>query len=83
MGSDDGIVITNLVMTFPQLSSTHENAISTCAKGFDDEYRVHSTSTHDPDHPDVRWILKTGNPSGVRRCVATPVTEKAQYFRLK
>jgi hypothetical protein len=83
MCSDDRIVITNLVMTFPQLSSPHENAIGTCAKGFDDEYRVHSATTHDPDHPDVRWVLKTGNPCGVGRCIATPVAEEAQYLRLK
>ncbi len=83
MGGNDGVIITNLVMTFPQLSSTYENAVSTCAKGFDDEYRVHSARTHNPDHPDVRWILKTGNSCGVGRCIAAPVAEEAQYLRLK
>jgi hypothetical protein len=83
MGSDDGIKITKLVMTFPQLSSTHENAVRPCEKSFDDEYRVHSARAHDPDHSDVRWILKTGNPCGVGRCIAAPVAEEAQYLGLK
>jgi hypothetical protein len=83
MGSDDGIVITNLVMTLPQLSPAHENAIRTCSEALNNKYWVHSACTHDPDHPDVGRILETGNPCGVGCRVATPVAEEAQYLRLK
>lgn len=70
-------------MTFPQLSPSHKYAINACKEGLNNEDGVHSAGAHDPDHSDVRGVLKTGNPCGVGRCIAAPVAEEAQYLRLK
>jgi len=37
MLGDDGVIITNLVMTFPELSPAYKYTIGTCREGFDDE----------------------------------------------
>jgi hypothetical protein len=76
----NGVVITNLVMTFSKLSPTGEYAVSSCQKGFHDKERIDPASAHDPYGPDVGRILKTGDAGGISRRIAAPVAEKAQYF---
>jgi hypothetical protein len=75
---DHGIVITDLVMTFLQLSAAHEYPIGACREGFDDEQGIHSAGTHDSDRSDVRRVLKTGNPRRISRRIAAPVAEETQ-----
>jgi hypothetical protein len=77
--SDDGVIITNLVMTFPELSPAHKYAIGACRESFDDEQGIHSAGTHNSDCSDVGWVLKTGYTRRIGRCIAAPIAEEAQY----
>jgi hypothetical protein len=83
MLENERVVITKLVMTFPKLSPANEQAVGTREKGFHDENGIHSTGTHNSNHPDVRWVLKTGDTGGISRRITTPVAKKAQDFRIK
>jgi hypothetical protein len=83
VGGDDGVVITNLVMTFPQLSPAHENAVGPGGKAFHDEKRVHPTGAHNANGANIRRILKAGHTRSVRRSVTAPVAQEPQNFRNK
>jgi hypothetical protein len=79
MLGDDGVIITNLVMTFPKLSPAHKYTIGACRESFDDEQGIHSAGTHNSDCSDVRWVLKSGYTRRIGRCIAAPIAEEAQY----
>ncbi len=79
----DGVIITNLVMTFLKLSAANKQTINTYTKGFDNEKRIHSAGTHDPNYPNIGWILKTGNTCRIGCRIATPVTEETKYSWFK
>jgi hypothetical protein len=76
MISYNGVVITNLVMTFSKLSPAYKYTISPFMKGLHDKKRINSAGTHNPDSPDVRGILKTGNTRRIGCCVTAPITKK-------
>jgi hypothetical protein len=59
MGGYDGVIITDLVMTLPEVSTAHKKTVSACAEGLYDKQGIHPAGTHDPDHPDVGRVLKT------------------------
>jgi hypothetical protein len=61
MGSDYGIIITDLVMTFAELSAAHENTVCTGTKGLDNKERIHPSSAHDPYNSNIWRILKAGH----------------------
>ena len=83
VGGDDGVVITNLVMTLSQLSPTHKNAISPIQKPIHQEDGIYPAGAHHPDHPDMMRVLNPGHPSRVRRGIAAPMAEKSKNFRFK
>lgn len=83
MGGYDCVIITNLVMTFPELSPANKKTISTYTKCFDNEKGVHSSGTHDPNYPYIGWVLKTGNTCRIGCRIATPVTKETEYFWFK
>jgi hypothetical protein len=58
MDCQNGIVVTNLVVTFPELSPPDKNSIHTDAESLDDKNRVHSSGAHDPDGAHVGWVLE-------------------------
>jgi len=60
---DYGIVITNLVMTFAKLSTTHKYPVRPHTERTDNKQWIHSSGTHDPDGPDIWRVLKTGYTS--------------------
>jgi len=68
-------------MTFVELSAAHEHPVYACRKGRDGEKGIHSAGAHDSDHPDVRRILKPGNPRRVGCSIATPVAKESQNLR--
>ena len=83
VGGDDGVVITNLVMTFPQLSHADKNTVGPCGKALHDEKGVHPSGAHDANGADVGRILEAGHPRRVRRGIAAPVAQEPQNFRHK
>jgi hypothetical protein len=83
MGSDYSVIITDLVMAFPKLSTTHKYTINPRTEGFDNEQGIHPAGTHDPDHPDIGWVLETGNACRISCRIAAPVTEKTHYVWFK
>jgi len=44
-------------MALSQVSPSHPDAVTTVYETLQDEYRIDPSGTHDPDHPDVGWIL--------------------------
>jgi hypothetical protein len=61
MGRHDGVIVTNLVMTFPKLSAANEHAVNSGTKGLHNKQGIHPAGAHDPDDPYIGWILKTGD----------------------
>ncbi len=54
----NGIVITDLVMAFPEVSPARENSVGPGEEGFNNENRVDSAGTHYANRPDVWRILQ-------------------------
>ena len=76
-------VITVPVMAFAKVSATHKDAVGLVYKTVQEEYGVYAAGAHDPDHPNMRGILKTRNPCRISRCIAAPVAQKTEYFWFK
>jgi hypothetical protein len=68
--------ITFQVMTFAQVSATHQHPVSTLGKSVDDQIRVYHTGTHHPDNPAVRGILDPGNSGQISTGIGAPITEE-------
>jgi len=60
-------------MTFTELSAAGEYAGCTFDKTAHYKSGIKSTGTHNPDRPQVRRILISGNPGGICGCIAAPV----------
>lgn len=54
-------MITVQVMAFSQVSAHDHDAISPLPEGIDNELRMDHARAHDPDDPDVGWILHPGS----------------------
>ena len=78
-----GFVITRPVLAFTEVSTTHKDAISPIDKPIHEEDGIYAARAHHPDDPDVGRILKTGHPSRISRCIATPMAKEAEDFRFK
>jgi len=70
-------VITGPVMTFPKVSTAGKYTVCAIDKTFKDKNRIYPSGAHDPDDPDIGWILKSGNASCVRRSITTPVAKES------
>jgi hypothetical protein len=67
-------------MTFTRVSTIYQNAISSPLKGLEDENRVHTAGTHEPDDPDSRRVLKAAYPCQIGSSIGTPITTKGNNF---
>ena len=76
----DNFVITGPVMTFPEVSTTGKYPVCAVDKSFKDKNGIYPAGAHDPDDPNMGWILKSGNACCVRRSITTPVAKKSEYF---
>jgi hypothetical protein len=50
--------ITYQVMTIAEMSPGHKDAVAALFERSNDKQGIHSAGTHDPDGPDIRWILQ-------------------------
>jgi len=60
-------------MALAEMSATYEDAVGAIEKTVQKEHGVYSARTHDPDDPDMGWILKPRHPGRISRCIAAPV----------
>jgi len=70
-------------MAVAQVSPTHEDAVHTLLKCPQNMVRGYTPGTHDPNSPDVRWILQSTNPSQVSSGVCSPRTQKTNNLGFK
>ena len=70
-------------MAFAEMSTTDKNAVSTIDKSVQKKGSVYTPGTHDPDDPDMGWILKPRHPSRISSGIAAPVTKEPQDFWFK
>jgi hypothetical protein len=78
-----GGYITVQVMTFSDMSATHENTVNSLLKSQQKMMGRHAGRTHHPDNPDVCGVLQSTDPSQVSSRVRSPGTQKAKYSWLK
>lgn len=76
----NNFVITGPVMTLPEVSTTGKYTVCTVDKAFKDKNGIYTAGTHDPDDPDMGWILESGNACRIRGSITTPVAKKSEYF---
>jgi hypothetical protein len=79
----DGVIITNLVMAFTELSPTNKDTIHTRLESGKDEQGIHSPGTHNPDSSYIRRVLKAGYPGRVCCGITAPVAKKTEYLGFK
>jgi len=77
------LLITFQVMAFTQVSTNHQNAVGSSLQCVDDEVGSHHTGAHHPDHPQVRGILQTTDPSQVSSSVCSPRAQESYDDRLE
>jgi len=79
-GCQYGVVITNLVMAFTQVSTADEYPVRSAGKTLQNERGVKPAGAHDPDGTQIRWVLIPPHPGRISRSVAAPVAQKAEYL---
>jgi len=63
-------------MTFPEVSTNHQNAIGSFIEGANHYIRADHSRTHHPHYPQVGRILHTTDPSQVSSGVCSPSAQK-------
>ena len=72
-------IITFQVMTIARVSPGNPDAVDTMPERSQDEFRTHPCRAGDPDHPDVRRILKATYPGKIGCAIAAPVAKESGY----
>jgi hypothetical protein len=44
-------------MAVAEVSPAYQNPVGPFLEGFEDKIRGDAAGTHDPDHPDIMWVL--------------------------
>jgi hypothetical protein len=70
-------------MALSKLSAAHKDPVRSLAKSLNDEERINSARTHNPDYPDIGWVLKTYHACPIGCRIAAPVAEKTKYLWFK
>jgi hypothetical protein len=68
--------ITFQVMTFAQVSATHQHPVGSLGKSVNNQIGVDHTGTHHPDNPAVRGVLDPGNPGQISTGIGAPIAEE-------
>ena len=69
-------------MTFTRMSAGYPYGISAFTEGRQYEFRTHSASAGNPDHPDIGRIFHPADPCQICCPVRAPVAQKAYDFDL-
>jgi len=67
-------------MTVADVSTTDEDAVGAELKGLEDEVGRNPAGTHDPDHPDIGWILDAADARQVGTGVSAPIAAEGNDF---
>ena len=70
-------------MTLAEMASRNEYSVGPLLKGLHDKMGGYPAAAHGADNKHVRRILQPQRTAEVRGCVASPVTAKGDYSRLK
>jgi hypothetical protein len=81
--ADRSVISFGDVMAFTGPASAQEDAVGPVRKSPDDEFQIDSSGAHHPDDPDMRRVLIARNSGEVRACVAAPVAQEPNDFRLE
>jgi hypothetical protein len=64
-------------MALAEMSTTDKNAVGAIDKPVQKKRSVYAPGTHDPDYPDMGWILKPRHPGRISGGITAPVAKEA------
>ena len=70
-------------MAVTDVSAAYQNPVGPLLQGLEDEIRGNPARTHDPDHPDIGWVLHSADTGQISAGISTPVTAKSDDFRFE
>jgi len=73
----EGFVVAFLVMAIAGMAAGDKNSIRSFLKSFEHKLRVNSTTTHDPDYPEIGSVSHPGCSGEVSPGIGTPITQEA------
>jgi hypothetical protein len=71
------VVPLGVVVAVIQMTTTDKHAVGSFGERPEDEFQIDPAGAHQPDHAEIRGVLKARNAAQVGASVATPVAQKS------